>query len=367
MASGRIDFTQSGNSYIATGFIETASDPDTITPIASVATNAGDNGQQLAFNLAREANLTLTAQDYATLDWDEEFTGGDLQVVGSTNSLFPMQFLQNLTADNSDVDILPPTGAGPWTVSYGTPSLVTSNATAGTLAGGTSPSVEFTATNNMDATQTATADGMRVSWSDVVFIQNGDRYPQTGQSFLTTLNGYNYGFRVENISTTTNARWFAQGTVLQGTATVDGQPNTAGFTSAIGTANNVPVSVTNYPFYYLTDQTAPAATVPTDTIRIRYRRPASITGAAQMQEFFMSHNVDDQPVWTYPLWWFAQAQSLDAPTTSAPFLTGTEIQSLNRSRTRALGNLNITYTNTSAVNEWVYVCLLYTSPSPRDS
>ena len=139
MASGRIDFTQSGSDYIATGFIEDPTRPnDPATPISSTSITAG-NGRQLAFTLARAADLSLLTANFVELPWDVDFPAAQTQVQFRSNDdpLYPNETLTNLrSTDNTNISIDPAGADGPWLVGFTDPTLVVSNAATDTTAGG---------------------------------------------------------------------------------------------------------------------------------------------------------------------------------------------------------------------------------------
>ena len=360
MASGRIEFTQDGSAYVATAFIEDPDTPNVSTPISSTSITAG-NGNQLAFTLARAATLALNVPDFDTLAWDQAFGTGvnpqtSIRATGTTDPLFPTQELVDLFTNSGNVTIVPSTSdpdPGPWTISFTDPSLVQSPTTGNSLIGGVTTAIAFRATNNETGT-TADANGAVVRWNNVGFTIVNDRLG-TPSPFNETISSYSFTFRTTNILTNNNARYSQAESTINGgaTTTVDGQTNIVGQNIGIGNAGIVPVVVTSLPIYY-------NDTVPTDIVGVNFRRPSEVTGTELT--FPDTIQTDTQPTWTYPLWWFAQAQTEDAPTTSAPFLAGTRIQAANQSRTRPLGNLGITYENTSGADQHIYIAYPQGSP-----
>ena len=193
-----------------------------------------------------------------------------------------------------------------------------------------------------------------VTWLDTGFDRGTSTRFTGSTTFLNTINGYTFSFSIENISTAANARWGADISTLNGgaTTTVDGFANTPGNNASIGQVQTVGVVVTDYAAYNRQN-------VPNDVIGVRFRRPASITGTAF--DFPDTITFDDQPTWTYPVFWIVS----DSNTTPPEFVTSGNRILFSPSRTRTISDLSAVDVTANAVGEGTrYVWVAYTTGSP---
>ena len=354
MASGRIEFTQSGSAYVATAFIEDPTIPTQSTPISSTSITAG-NGSQLAFTLARAATLSLNVLDFPQLPWDQPFTDGQqsIQFSSTTDPLYPGQELANLTSDNSNIAINPNTGTGPWTVSFTDTSVILSNAVSGSVNGGSFPQSTFNAVNNTTTAAATPRDAAGVTWHGTGLDLDNARF-NSSNTFLNPIVGYNFSFHANNISVNNNARWMANLSTLNGgaTTTVDSLTNTPGNAGGIGQAGTIGVVVTDYTAYN-------NVTVPTDTIGVEFTRPAGVTGTEYTRNVTLT--VADQPTWTYPVFWLVSASNATPP----EFVASGNRVLFSTSKTRTIPSLTTVDVVANATGGGTrYVWVAYTAGSP---
>ena len=160
---------------------------------------------------------------------------------------------------------------------------------------------------------------------------------------------------MNNISTNNNARWEANLSTLNGgaTTTVDSLTNTPGNAGGIGQAGTVGVVVTDYTAYN-------NVTVPTDTVGVRFRRPAGVTGTAY-ERTLVSDPVNDQPTWTYPVFWITS----DSNSTIPEFVASGNRVLFATDKERTIPSLTAVDVPANAAGEGTrYVWVAYTAGSP---
>ena len=306
-ADGRIEFTAlDADTYEASAFIPDRANPEDPLPAARAIRSAGFVNSQLRFNLATATTLTLTVQNFSppNLAWDVPFAGGTRQAIGSTDTLFPDQVLQNLFTNSGNITIAPTSGPGPWTISFTDPSLVGDPNDAGDqLAGGSTTAIAFRATNSVTGAN-ADESGMVVSWNSAGLTVNDQRFPTNPTFFNTFLDPYtgfnvNYTVTATGTTLTNSAVWTANGTTIAGNGTVGPTANTGTNTNSIG-GNAGAVRINSD---YVTYHGQPD--VPTDIIRVEFNRPDGVSTAGAYT-VALTHNASSQPNWFYPIGSFSQ-------------------------------------------------------------
>ena len=101
-------------------------------------------------------------------------------------------------------------------------------------------------------------------------------------------------------------------------------------------------------------------TVPTDTVGVRFRRPAGVTGTAY-ERTLVSDPVNDQPTWTYPVFWITS----DSNSTIPEFVASGNRVLFATDKERTIPSLTAVDVPANAENEGTrYVWVAYTAGSP---
>ena len=206
---------------------------------------------------------------------------------------------------------------------------------------------------------------MVVSWNSAGLTVNDQRYPtnvNARNSFLDPYTGFNANYTVTATGTTdTNtAVWTADGTTIVGNGTVGPTANTGTNTNSIGgSAGAVRINSDHVAYHG-------QAVVPTDIIRVEFNRPDGVSTAGAYT-VPITRNASSQPLWRYPLGVFSQTGT---PTDPVAITIRDSLDVRNGFLAAVddpIPDFSISLANSGSSNRTLYVCLLYTSPSPRDS
>ena len=347
-----------------TGFItDNDLEAETFTTVRSAGFTG--TGGRLQFELARFNSQLRRNPEFsfaASPAWDQPWsavTSGTRAVVfvQSEDDLFPETHLQTLSTPTANVDIAGnPRQRGTehtWILAYNDPAMVRPNSS--TVSGGSTGEIEVTATSNQGGFTDTISSGS-ITWNDASLSTGNRTFTNQPRTFLETYPNYTWSMNTNNIVSTNSAVITAFNFNNGVTSATGNGINISDVRSgtdelAIGGVGSVTFTTT-VPVY--NNQSLAG-----DSIALEFRRPEAVTGTAYTVPA-QTFNSSGFPSFSYPIFSFVS----DSSTTIPDFVgSGTQHQTTDTRKTRAIGNLGINFDNTTGGTRYIWVA--YPTGSPN--